>query len=118
MLTENRMFPPAAAQTLGFRNWHIGSVEHYRALHQRSIEDPEGFWAEEAGKLAWFEPWKKVMEWEAPDAKWFVGGKTNACFNCVDRHVQAGFGEQTAIIWVSRWWPERARRSRSRRSGR
>ncbi len=99
MLTENRMFPPAAAQTLGFRNWHIGSVEHYRALHQRSIEDPEGFWAEEAGKLSWFEPWKKVMEWEAPDAKWFVGGKTNACFNCVDRHVQAGFGEQTAIIW-------------------
>ena len=97
-LSEDRRFPPPpafAAQA------HIGSVEQYRALHQRSIEDPEGFWAEEASNQFWFESWDKVLEWNAPDAKWFVGGKTNLCYNAVDRQVSEGHGDATAIIWES-----------------
>jgi len=95
-LSEDRHFPPPAefaAQA------HIKSVDEYESLHKRSIEDPEGFWAEEASNQFWFKPWDKVLEWNAPDAKWFVGGKTNLCYNAVDRQVSEGHGDETAIIW-------------------
>lgn len=98
-LVENRLFPPPQASALGFSRWHVSSLEEYKALHALSVRDPEGFWAEEASRLDWIEPWHKVLEWEAPDAKWFVGGKINACYNAVDRHVQAGHGEAMAILW-------------------
>jgi acetyl-CoA synthetase len=98
-LHEQRVFPPPSAQSLGFDRWHIGSLEQYRTLHARSIADPDAFWAEEATKLSWFRPFTHVLQWEPPDAKWFVGGQTNACYNCVDRHVQSGHGDQTAIVW-------------------
>lgn len=98
-LTENRVFLPRPARELGFDSWHVSSIEDYRKLHERSVKDPEPFWAEEAQKLAWFRRWDRVLEWNAPDAKWFVGGQLNACFNCVDRHVQSGHGEETALIW-------------------
>jgi len=98
-LVENRKFPPVPANQLGMPPWHIGSEAEYRDLYAQSLADPEGFWSQEAGKLAWFNRWSKVLEWHAPDAKWFWGGTLNACYNCVDRHVQAGFGDQTAIIW-------------------
>jgi len=74
-------------------------MDEYRTMHTRSIEDPAGFWGEVARELHWFEPWKTVVEWDAPDARWFVGGKTNLCFNCVDRHVEQGFGNDVGIIW-------------------
>jgi len=96
VMTEDRHFPPPAnfaAQA------HVGSMEAYEALHKRSIEDPEGFWAEEAEKYHWFKPWDKVVEWNAPDAKWFVGGTTNLCYNAVDRQIDNGHGNETAIIW-------------------
>ncbi len=99
VLNELRVFPPPDARALGFDHWHIGSLDEYRTQHRRSVDHPEEFWAEEAAKLSWFEKWHKVLEWEAPDAKWFVGGKLNACYNCVDRHVQAGHGDETAILW-------------------
>ncbi len=99
VLHETRTFPPVAAAKLGLPTWHIDSIDEYRNLHARSISEPEGFWAEEARRLAWFAPFGKVLEWNAPDAKWFVGGRLNACYNCVDRHVQAGFGDCEAIIW-------------------
>src|SRR4051812_40460475 len=86
-LTESRAFPPAAAKALGFPKWHVASMEEYQRLHARSIRDPEGFWGEQAKMIDWFTPWKKVLDWRAPDAKWFVGATLNACFNCVDRHV-------------------------------
>jgi acetyl-CoA synthetase len=98
-LIETRSFPPPPAGKLGFAAWHVGSLEQYRVLHQRSLADPDGFYAEEAGRLAWFEPWTSVLDWHAPDARWFVNGKINACYNCVDRHVQAGHGDDTAIVW-------------------
>lgn len=98
-LVERRVFQPRQARGLGFEKWHIASLDEYRAQHKRSIEDPEGFWADAAKELAWFAPWSSVLDWKAPDAKWFVGGKLNACYNCVDRHVEAGFAERIAMIW-------------------
>ncbi len=98
-LIETRTFPPKSAGALGFSAWHVDSLEAYRALHARSIAEPEPFWAEEAARLAWFAPYKSVLEWSPPDAKWFVGGRLNACYNCVDRHVQAGRGGDTALVW-------------------
>lgn len=98
-LQENRKFLPKPAAELGFARWHISSLEEYQKLHKKSLDDPEGFWASEAGCLSWFRRWDKVLEWNPPDAKWFVGGLLNACFNCVDRHVQNGHGEQVALVW-------------------
>jgi acetyl-CoA synthetase len=74
-------------------------MEQYRALHERSLEDPDGFWGEIASELDWFEPWKRVFEWKLPDAKWFIGGKTNICHNCLDRQIAQGHGDDIAIIW-------------------
>ncbi|MBL8764765.1 MAG: acetate--CoA ligase [Phycisphaerae bacterium] len=98
-LVENRLFPPRDAAESGFARWHVGSMAEYRALHRRSVEDPEGFWREEAARLNWFRPFTRVLEWSAPDAKWFTGGTLNACHNCVDRHVESGFGETVALVW-------------------
>jgi len=99
LLQETRVFPPPPPGSVGFDRWLVPSMEAYRQLHARSIQQPEAFWADEARNLSWFTPWHTVLEWQAPDAKWFVGGELNACYNCVDRHVQAGHGEQVAIIW-------------------
>jgi len=98
-LSETRLFPPPDARDLGFAHWHVSSLHEYNALHRKSIENPDGFWREEASRLAWFTPFTRVLEWKPPDAQWFVGGSLNACYNCVDRHVQAGHGEETAIVW-------------------
>jgi acetyl-CoA synthetase len=99
LLREDRVYRPPTASAAGFPRWHVASMEEYRALHRRSVEKPDEFWREEAGRLAWFKPFDRVLEWNPPDARWFIGGGINACYNCVDRHVQAGFGEQVAIIW-------------------
>ena len=78
---------------------YVSSLDEYRKIYKQSIDDPESFWSEKARELDWFKPWSKVAEWNPPDAKWVIGGKTNICHNCVDRQVKDGFGEQTAIIW-------------------
>jgi acetyl-CoA synthetase len=75
--------------------------QRYRDLYKRSVEDPEGFWSEQADQfVSWSGRWKRVLEWDFPKGhvRWFEGGRLNACFNCVDRHL-ATRGEQTAIIW-------------------
>ncbi|BDT92936.1 acetyl-coenzyme A synthetase [Nocardia sputorum] len=70
------------------------------ALYERAAADRDAFWAEEAGRLHWHEPFTQVLDWsDAPVAKWFVGGKLNVAYNCVDRHVLAGHGDQVAIHW-------------------
>ncbi len=100
ILHENRVFAPPADAAARLGGAWIESMEAYHALHRRSIEDPEGFWGEAAREhLHWFKPFSKVLEWNCPDAKWFVGGTTNACFNCVDRQVEQGFGDEVAIVW-------------------
>ncbi|MFG0242963.1 MAG: acetate--CoA ligase [Phycisphaerales bacterium JB054] len=98
-LHENRIFPPPSAEALGMPAWHVASMDEYRTLHQRSVEDPEGFWGEIASGLHWFSPWSKVLEWNAPDARWFVGATTNICYNCVDRQIESGHGDDMAIVW-------------------
>ena len=76
--------------------------ETYQQMYARSVNDPEGFWAEQAEKqVDWFQKWDTVLEWDfhKADIKWFLGGKLNVSYNCLDRHVQAGAGDQTALIW-------------------
>jgi acetyl-CoA synthetase len=95
-LRENRVFPPPpefSAQA------HIKSLAQYEALYKRSIEDPEGFWAEAAKELHWFKKWDKVIEGNFPSVQWFTGGKLNLSFNCVDRHALGSRRDKTAILW-------------------
>ena len=75
--------------------------ETYRAFHERSIKDPEGFWAEQAQLVHWQKPFQKVLDFSRPPfAKWFVGGETNLCYNAVDRHL-ATRGDQKALVYIS-----------------
>ncbi|MDX9912796.1 MAG: acetate--CoA ligase [Phycisphaerales bacterium] len=99
MLHEDRVFPAPTASAVGAARWLVSSMDEYRAMHARSLSDPEGFFGEAARELEWFTPWKKVLEWSAPDAKWFAGGTTNLCHNAADRHVAAGHGDEVAIVW-------------------
>nr|VFK42961.1 MAG: acetyl-CoA synthetase [Candidatus Kentron sp. SD]VFK48505.1 MAG: acetyl-CoA synthetase [Candidatus Kentron sp. SD]VFK80368.1 MAG: acetyl-CoA synthetase [Candidatus Kentron sp. SD] len=79
---------------------HIDDAK-YQEMYQRSVSDPDGFWAEQAKEfVTWFEPWKKVSEWDynSADIKWFPGAKLNVSFNCLDRHLDTR-SDQTAILW-------------------
>ncbi|MDH4190815.1 MAG: propionate--CoA ligase [Betaproteobacteria bacterium] len=77
------------------------SMAGYREFHRRSIEDRDGFWAEQAKLIDWHKPFGKVLEYARPPfAKWFVGGETNLCHNALDRHLAAR-GEQKALVWIS-----------------
>ena len=80
---------------------HVNSLDRYRELYDRSLRDPEGFWAEVAERLSWFRRWRQVRSYDfaRADISWFGGAELNACYNCVDRHVEAGHGAATAIIW-------------------
>jgi acetyl-CoA synthetase len=96
ILKETRVFPPPpafAAQA------HIGSLEAYRAAYRRSLDDPEGFWAEQAESLDWIRKWDRVLEWKAPFARWFDGGLLNLSANCLDRHVATWRRNKAALIW-------------------
>jgi len=76
----------------------VKSLDEYHQLYDRAAKDPEGFWAEQAKMLDWSEPYKKVLEWKPPHAKWFVGGKLNVAHNCLDRHLAKNAGRM-ALIW-------------------
>ncbi len=89
--------PPASFR----RRAYFKSAEEYRTLYRRSVEDPEGFWAEQAGRIDWIAPPAKVLEWnfDEPKIQWYLGGKLNVSVNCLDRHIAKGLGNQVAIIW-------------------
>src|SRR5712671_3646038 len=73
----------------------------YREFHRRSIEDPENFWAEQAGLIDWHTPFERTLDYSRPPfARWFIGGRTNLCHNALDRHIAAR-GDQKALIWIS-----------------
>ncbi len=74
-------------------------IRRYLDLYEKSLRDPEGFWAEEARKLDWSRPWDKVLDWSPPFARWFVGGRLNASYQCVDRHVKTWRKSKVAIYW-------------------
>jgi acetyl-CoA synthetase len=96
VLQEDRTFKPPD----GFRKMaKINTVEAYRELHRRSLEEPDEFWAEVASELHWFEPWQQVRAWEEPFTQWFLGGKTNLAYNALDHQIAQGLGNKVAFFW-------------------
>ena len=85
VLREDRVFPPAKEFSKKAR---IKSLAEYRKLYNESVRSPEKFWGKMAkNELVWFKPWKKVLQWKPPYAKWFSGGQLNVSYNCLDRHL-------------------------------
>ncbi len=94
---ETRVFPPSADFA---RQAHIKSLEQYKEMYARSIADPEKFWADIAGELHWYQKWHTVLnERNAPFFRWFEGGITNICYNCVDRHLHGPNRNKAAFIF-------------------
>ncbi len=77
---------------------HVPPAE-YEAMYRRSIEDPDGFWADEARRLDWYREWDRVLDWEPPFARWFPGGRLNASYLCLDKHVNSWRRNKVAIYW-------------------
>jgi len=97
VLQENRVFNPPKEFS---RRAHIKSLAAYRRLYTESIRSPEKFWAARAKEeLVWFKPWTKVLKWEEPFAKWFIGGRINVSHNCLDRHFGTPTANKAALIW-------------------
>ncbi len=99
LLKAGKTFTPPAE---GRDQAWIKSMDEYHAAYKRSMEDPEGFWAERAEELVtWDKKWDSVLEWDfaKPDIKWFDGGKLNISYNCLDRHLTDGRRNKAAIIW-------------------
>ena len=92
LLSEERTFEPPAA----FRET---ALVRDSSIYDEADRDPEGFWANFARELEWMAPWRQVLEWTPPHAKWFVGGKINASVNCLDRHVRTARRDKRAIVW-------------------
>jgi acetyl-CoA synthetase len=97
VMNENRLFPPPAEFSMRAR---IGSMADYKRLYDAALADPEAFWHERAQALPWMKPYAKVLDWQPPVAKWFVGGHTNASAACLDHQIAAGRGDKTALVWV------------------
>ena len=94
LLKESRTYPPSA------KTKAAAHIKDYDTEYKKSIADPEGFWSNVAKELDWFTPWGKVLEWNYPFAKWFVGATCNISYNCLDRHVRNGRKNKVAVIWV------------------
>jgi acetyl-CoA synthetase len=92
LLSETRKFEPDAAFR---RAAHVSSKE----IYDQATADPEKFWADQAHALDWIAPWKTVLDWKPPHAKWFVGGKLNVSANCLDRHIEGKRRDKIALIW-------------------
>jgi acetyl-CoA synthetase len=93
----NEIYPPSAEFAA---RAHIGSMDQYRSLYQRSLNQPAEFWGEMAEReLAWFEKWTTVFDWQPPQVRWFMGGKLNASYNCIDRHLETWRRNKVALIW-------------------
>jgi len=97
LMDEKRVFEPSDEIK---KRAYIKSVDDYKKMYQRSIDDPEGFWSEQAEDLDWYKKWDKVWEWSftKPEIKWFMGGKLNVSYNCLDRHLKTR-GDQVALIF-------------------
>src|SRR3989304_6624804 len=96
ILKERRIFKPSPS--FG-RQAYIKNRREYDQLANKASKDPERFWASIAKELHWFKPWKKVLDWKPPFAKWFVGGKINISYNCLDRHLMTWRKNKAALIW-------------------
>ncbi len=97
-MEEIAVFPPSADFA---SRANISGYAAYEEMYRRAADDPEAFWGDLAGReLAWFEKFRNVLEWQPPFAKWFTGGKLNASYNCLDRHIEAGHGDRVAFHFV------------------
>ncbi|MEM7756857.1 MAG: acetyl-coenzyme A synthetase N-terminal domain-containing protein, partial [Cyanobacteria bacterium P01_A01_bin.40] len=97
ILQEKRVFNPTAEFA---EQAAIKSMEEYKKLYTLAAKDPTGFWAKLAEKeLHWFERWGKTLDWQPPFAKWFVNGKINISYNCLDRHLTTHRRDKPALIW-------------------
>ncbi len=97
VMHETRLFPPSPEFSARAR---IKSLDEYQRLWDEAAADPPAFWAKLAkAELHWFEPFGQALEWNEPFAKWFVGGKTNASYNCLDKHLAEGRGDRIALWW-------------------
>jgi len=98
MMDEKRIFNPPKELS---KQAYIKSFEEYKKIYKRSVDDPEGFWGEMAQQLDWYKKWNKVLVEDFARAKhsWFVGGKLNVSYNCVDRHCKTWRRNKAAIIW-------------------
>ncbi len=97
VLNEQRLFPPS--KTFSERA-HIKSLDEYIKLYEESIQAPETFWARQAKEeLVWSKPWTQVLEWKEPFAKWFLGGRLNVSYNCLDRHLGTPIANKPALVW-------------------
>ncbi|MCZ6614979.1 MAG: acetate--CoA ligase, partial [Chloroflexi bacterium] len=92
LLHENREFPPPP-------DFAREAVANDPGIYDRAAKDPEAFWAGMAKELHWFKPWDKVLQWDPPFAQWFVGGKLNVSYNCLDRHLDGPRRNKAALIW-------------------
>ena len=98
MMAENRVFPPGKEAS---EKAYIKSLDEYREIYKRSIEDPGGFWGEMAEQLDWYRKWDKVFEEDFKEGRhqWFLGGKLNVSYNCLDRHLKTWRKNKAALIW-------------------
>ena len=95
-MTNSHESDSASSLPTGLRMW---PSKRYAEMHQRSLDDPNGFWSEQARKLDWYKTWDRVLDWNPPYARWFVGGRLNACYQCVDRHVKTWRRSKVAVYW-------------------
>lgn len=92
LLEERRKFKPS-------KEFTAQATISDPAIYEKARKDPVAFWEERASELDWFKKWDKALEWNPPDAKWFIGGKLNVSYNCLDRHIKSGLRNKAAIIW-------------------
>ncbi|MDQ3019901.1 MAG: acetate--CoA ligase [Bacteroidota bacterium] len=93
---ENRIFKPKKSFS---KQAYIKSFQQYKKSYEKSIKDPEKFWAKIAEELHWFKKWKKILQWKAPHSEWFAGGKLNISYNCLDRHIESYRKNKVAIFF-------------------
>jgi acetyl-CoA synthetase len=96
ILQEHRIFTPPEEFS---RSAHIKSMDQYREMYRLSLDNPEKFWGDVANELHWFKKWAKVRDWNLPFAKWFLDGRTNLSYNCLDRHLSTARKNKAALIW-------------------
>ena len=96
LLKAQRSYLPPAAFAAAAR---VSGASAREKLQAAAARDPERFWESAARELHWFKPWRKALQWKLPFAKWFVGGRTNLAFNCLDRHLDGPRRHKAALIW-------------------
>ena len=105
-MSKPAVYPPSPEFVSQAR---VQGMEGYRALYDEAVHHPETFWADVAEKeIHWFEKWTKVVDWNPPEVKWFVGAKTNVSYNCLDRHLTTSRKNKAAILWEGEPGEQRA----------